>query len=830
MTFAQFAEKLEKPKYLTINEAKYQAYSKPKKASVKQKVGSYFCPSTFAVNHRNDLNTEHISLICLDIDNDEHAQYVDPVSLDLYLEDFNWILYPTLTSTTAKPRYRLIVDADGKVPSEHYPVMVATIAAFINLPEITLESLTPSQPMFMPMRCAEAPYECHSGLSGRPFCYSDIDFEASLLKADRGGDRPVLQSDDDGFQFLVAPVDVTDTKILDALQHLDPDMPHQKWVRIGAALKHQFQHDEDRGYEIWNDWSRRGEKYDSKALDRSWKSTKANPADREPITVRSLFKMARDGGWVEETGEDAEDGLNDILLAIESTDSYDDLVHVIPDRISKRRFTNQIRDILVNEIKKRVKDLHNKAIGLPVLRKACKYIGEADAYQTDEGIWLREGQDVPDWAEDLHYVKTTHEFYNSSNGERLNPEVLDTAFGKYLITKEERLEGRVSPSVRPRDVVTNVFNIPQYYSYVYLPQTDSVEVEFQGSPCVNTYRDIKPRLSSKGISTVTSTIENHLKWILPDPEDQQILLDYLSFCVQFPGRKIKWAILLQGAPGCGKTFFASLIAAALGDQHIGVPDNTVLTKEWTSWAEGKCLVCIEEIRASGKNRYELMDKLKPFISNDVVTINRKFKSEYVIPNVTNYLMFTNHHDALVIDDADRRYCVFRSEIQDRYQIAQVGGEHYFDKLFGILKWPGTIRKYFEEREISKTFKPDGRAPVTRWREDLIGLGKSETEQIIEEIYETPCPWINHDLVSSKILLDTINTDHMQSGRSISRRDLSRVLSNMGFIRQKKRESIRCDKHWLWVHQTADRAVKKNPKQEIIDRIDNYNDLYDEEID
>jgi hypothetical protein len=305
-----------------------------------------------------------------------------------------------------------------------------------------------------------------------------------------------------------------------------------------------------------------------------------------------------------------------------------------------------------------------------------------------------------------------------------------------------------------------------------------------------------------------------------------MFLDFVAYNIQNPGVKMRWAILLQGAAGCGKTFYSGLIAASLGSQHVGTPDNTVLSKDWTEWAEGKCVVCVEEIRCSGRNRFELMDKLKPYITNDVVTISRRHKDSYQIPNVTNYLMFTNHHDALVIDDSDRRYCIFKSEIQTRRQIERRGGDAYFDQLFGVFRYPGAIRRYFENRKICSTFLPNGRAPITKWRTSLIQLGKSDVQQVVEEIIDSPTPWVNSDLLSSKVLLDTINTDYENFKTKVNRRELSRVLSNMGFNMLDKRQSVKSSKHWLWVHDEADNVVKANPKQAIVDRIEVYNDIYD----
>ena len=80
-------------------------------------------------------------------------------------------------------------------------------------------------------------------------------------------------------------------EICDALLHISAKCDRDTWLRVGMAL-----HDAlgDGGKAVWRDWSATAPTLlVERDLDRDWKSFKAGGG----ITIASVFKMARDGGW-----------------------------------------------------------------------------------------------------------------------------------------------------------------------------------------------------------------------------------------------------------------------------------------------------------------------------------------------------------------------------------------------------------------------------------------------------------------------------------------------------------------------------------------------------
>lgn len=75
-----------------------------------------------------------------------------------------------------------------------------------------------------------------------------------------------------------------------ALSHLDPSCDRNTWVKYGMCLKHEFG---DAGFDLWDEWSSRSEKYRASDARSTWKSIKADGKR----TIATLFYDAKQAGW-----------------------------------------------------------------------------------------------------------------------------------------------------------------------------------------------------------------------------------------------------------------------------------------------------------------------------------------------------------------------------------------------------------------------------------------------------------------------------------------------------------------------------------------------------
>jgi hypothetical protein len=221
-----------------------------------------------------------------------------------------------------------------------------------------------------------------------------------------------------------------------------------------------------------------------------------------------------------------------------------------------------------------------------------------------------------------------------------------------------------------------------------------------------------------------------------------------------------------------------------------------MDNQYNDWAYGHQLLIMNEVRIVGHNRYEVMDKIKPLITDDRVSLNVKYESQRAVDNIQNYLLFTNYHDALAIQDDERRYFVLQSPLQRPEQIEALGGEKYFDRIYDQVKNnAGGLRAWFEQRTISPAFNPDGRAPTTKYMAEMVIAGASAlAAALMQAIEDEEHALIRKDLVSMQALRGVLEATEKLG--SFSDQAMSSILRELGW-----NKGTRCrlngERHTLW---------------------------------
>ena len=88
-----------------------------------------------------------------------------------------------------------------------------------------------------------------------------------------------------------APRKSTAELIRDALASIPPDVDRDAWAQLGMAIKSEIPG--AAGFDLWNEWSARGETYDERNARDTWRSIKAGGA----TTIATLFGIAKDHGY-----------------------------------------------------------------------------------------------------------------------------------------------------------------------------------------------------------------------------------------------------------------------------------------------------------------------------------------------------------------------------------------------------------------------------------------------------------------------------------------------------------------------------------------------------
>lgn len=270
----------------------------------------------------------------------------------------------------------------------------------------------------------------------------------------------------------------------------------------------------------------------------------------------------------------------------------------------------------------------------------------------------------------------------------------------------------------------------------------------------------------------TGLFMDHCCYMLPDERERGILLDYLAWQIQMPGKKVHWALMLQGVQGTGKSYFGNLMRTLLGEHNVNTPSNEDIHEPYTAWQKNCQLIVIEELMARG--RLELMNKLKPMITQPICTIREMYKPTYELPNHFNFLILTNHEDAIIIDQNDRRYAVLWSP-------AKPMSKDYYDDLWNwTSKNAGNILGYLLQRDLSN-FGHTSHAPETAAKRELVRLSGTPLKTWIVDCIENEAWPFMGDVVSSTHLADCVPT----YVKGASPNSISRTLKEIGCLQMEQ---------------------------------------------
>lgn len=406
---------------------------------------------------------------------------------------------------------------------------------------------------------------------------------------------------------------------------------------------------------------------------------------------------------------------------------------------------------------------------------------------------------TPAWAQGWYFVTRNDQFYNPSLGVEVSQTGFDNEFRRELNPNDN---GNRPAAHR---VALDDYRIPVVRDVIYMPQLGEV-FSLNGKNCVNRFRPSSIPIPDKVLTEVgrvaVSLMDRHLMHICNNRVDvYQALLNWLAFVAQNPGKKVRWSPIIKGIEGDGKSILVQLLTTCLGGANVTSVMPKVIVSDYNGYAEGHCVVALEEIRMVGHNRYAAMDMLKPLITNDTVDIHRKGENNYNAPNVSNYIAFTNHSDALPLSNVDRRWMVIFTPWSDGAEMEQAVGQNlneYFTRLQGALHdHGGALAHWLMSYPISSGFLPNAAAPVTQEKESMRVADKDDHEDTIEEIIESGCIGVSSKVLSTRHLTRALAKPTLSFQDVPQGKTLSRILQRLGWVRYPKQIKWQSEVCQIW---------------------------------
>ena len=376
------------------------------------------------------------------------------------------------------------------------------------------------------------------------------------------------------------------------------------------------------------------------------------------------------------------------------------------------------------------------------------------------------------------YVRDLHRIF-MPDGALLKPEQFNAMRGGFMFQQGEK-------SVRKAwEIFTESQGLifPKAESICFRPEFEpGAIIEEEGRKLVNTYIPITTPRKAGDISP----FRKHLALMLPVERDRTILLSYMAACIQYPGTKFQWTPLIQGCEGNGKTTLViTCMAHAIGHRYTHLPNASELGKggaKFNSWIQNKLFIGVEEVYVSDKR--EVLDALKPLITNPRIEIQGKGLDQVTGDNRANFIMCSNHKDAILKTRNDRRFCVFFTAQQEAAHLTRDGMDGaYFPDLYKWLRADGyaIVADYLANYEIPAAFNPAEqchRAPDTSSTDEAVAASLGGIEQEILEAVEEDRPGFAHGWISS-MALDKLIEDRKDRKRIPPNRR-KEILQSLGY--------------------------------------------------
>lgn len=258
----------------------------------------------------------------------------------------------------------------------------------------------------------------------------------------------------------------------------------------------------------------------------------------------------------------------------------------------------------------------------------------------------------------------------------------------------------------------------------------------------------------------------------------------MAACVQHKGVKVQWAPLLQGVEGNGKTLFTRCVAEAVGRRYVHWPKASKLAAQFNSWMIGKVFYGVEDIYLPD-SRAEVFEELKPMITGgDGLEIEGKGVDQISADICGNFMLNSNHKDAVRKTQNDRRICTLFSAQQQAADLARDGmvGD-YFPSLYNWLRADGyaIVSELLHTFPIPNEYNPATgcqRAPVTSSTAEAIKASTGGIEQEIAEAIGQGLPGFCGGWISS-IQLDRLLV-RLGAGRRVTHSKRKEMLHDMGY--------------------------------------------------
>jgi hypothetical protein len=264
-----------------------------------------------------------------------------------------------------------------------------------------------------------------------------------------------------------------------------------------------------------------------------------------------------------------------------------------------------------------------------------------------------------------------------------------------------------------------------------------------GAQYANLYRNTLP----EPIAPMDDEIEK-IEWLFNRIDDEVFrtwLLKFFGHVVQHPGRKIKSAPLIWSeTQGNGKTTLLRMIPSLLvGSRYSREVTCALLNSDFNDYLLNAWHVNLTEFRAGTRGeRTAISEKLKPWITDDTISIHPKGSAGYDMPNHFFVTATSNKDDAASVESEDRRWAIHEMHAP---QFTEAEQDWIYNGFLLHARAPAVLRHYFLHLDLTG-FSPSAKAPETEARRAMITASVSSDYELLQIAIEERSGIFSRDVV------------------------------------------------------------------------------------
>lgn len=659
---------------------------------------------------------------------------------------------------------------------------------------------------------------------GTPDALSEGDEIVSAILTEADGGRPgqgentdyIVDDEADELTTLdmSRPLGYSAEQIRTLLNNLPPDnatdpatgapwWDRDKWLTVLFAV-HDDTDGSEAGFALVDEWCSKSSYYDPEGLRKTWDSARGSNVGQARTTLRVLVKWSND--W---TRPQREESILDIRAEMASVQTIQGLGDLAEKARDIRVESPLLRASLVAAYRTAAKRL-GSPISEAKAMAACAY--------RDPDL-----ERMPGWLRPFVFVAggtgaKAGFFYDSHLNLAYTPNEFNSVFARKFMSQEEVAQGATHPANPPSELALVRYQIPQVADLGYRPFKETTDDEDGLDDDANTVETVggvklrRPRIYTYDLRTYLNTY--HTRDAVPavfgpytkeqkddirtivalytrvcggNKRDRDIFLSTLKY-ILLERKRVPFMLALCSAEGSGKTTAGVRIPQLLfGRSNVGVyPPSALFDQSDQSWQFGHLWKVIEELFAPDRAKQIVMERLKPVITNEVVSPRVMYKGFSMAENTATYIGLTNHDNVLAITRADTRiYPIFPTQLvatEAQMKETLAADPDFYRRVDAAIRRNIGCFRGWLEREFQ--YHPDfraanGRAPASERKLEIADEGMDPLMQdILDVLREEKVPLLTVDVVCLKSLIGVLHQRNTQINTEGGRKRASEVVSTV----------------------------------------------------